>query len=34
MLDANSLRGIIPPICTPLTDAGDIDTASVDRLIE
>src|SRR5262245_1748693 len=34
MLDANSLRGIIPPICTPLTDAGDIDTQSVDRLIE
>lgn len=34
MLDAKLLRGIIPPICTPQTDAGDIDTESVDRLIE
>lgn len=34
MLNANQLRGIIPPICTPLTDAGDIDVESVDRLID
>jgi 4-hydroxy-tetrahydrodipicolinate synthase len=34
MLDAQSLRGIIPPICTPLTEAGDIDRESLDRLVE
>src|SRR5215218_4226460 len=34
MLDPKLLRGIIPPICTPLTDAGDIDVESVDRLID
>lgn len=34
MFDAKSLHGIIPPICTPLTDAGDIDTESVDRLVD
>src|SRR5262245_34044088 len=34
MLDAISLRGIIPPICTQLTDTGEIDRESVDRLIE
>src|SRR5690349_1717611 len=34
MLDSKSLRGIIPPICTPLTDAGDVDRESLDRLAE
>src|SRR5258708_5862572 len=34
MLDHTLLRGIIPPICTPLTDAGAIDVQSVDSLIE
>lgn len=34
MFDPNTLHGIIPPICTPLTPAGDLDHASVDRLVE
>jgi len=34
MLDPTLLRGIIPPICTPLTDTGAIDVPSVHRLID
>jgi 4-hydroxy-tetrahydrodipicolinate synthase len=34
MLDSTSLRGIIPPICTPLTDECEIDVPSVHSLIE
>ena len=34
MLDPTLLRGIIPPICTPLTDAGEIDVPSVHSLID
>src|SRR5690349_24744349 len=34
MLDPTRLRGIIPPICTPLTSEGAIDVASVRRLID
>ena len=28
------LRGVIPPLCTPLTAAGDVDLASLDRLVD
>ncbi|WP_405774261.1 dihydrodipicolinate synthase family protein [Streptomyces sp. NBC_00859] len=28
------LRGVVPPVCTPLDDAGEIDTASLSRLVE
>jgi 4-hydroxy-tetrahydrodipicolinate synthase len=28
------LRGVIPPLCTPLTGDGDVDVASLDRLVE
>ncbi|MFI8435241.1 dihydrodipicolinate synthase family protein [Streptomyces sp. NPDC079020] len=28
------LRGIVPPVCTPLDSRGDIDTASLGRLVE
>src|SRR5262245_18476698 len=34
MFDASTLHGIIPPMCTPLTDAGEIDTQSVRTLAE
>jgi 4-hydroxy-tetrahydrodipicolinate synthase len=34
MFDPTTLHGIIPPMCTPLTDAGDIDTQSVRTLAE
>lgn len=34
MLDPEALRGIIPPICTPLTADGDVDVASVHSLVE
>jgi 4-hydroxy-tetrahydrodipicolinate synthase len=34
MLDPGQLRGIIPPICTPLTGEGEIDIPSVHTLIE
>jgi len=34
MLDSTRLRGIIPPICTPLTGEGAIDVPSVHRLID
>ncbi len=34
MLDPTTLHGIIPPMCTPLTDEGDIDVPSIDTLIE
>ena len=34
MLDPTRLRGIIPPICTPLTSEGAIDVPSVHRLID
>lgn len=29
-----TFHGVIPPICTPLTDAGDVDTASLRRLVD
>ncbi|MFG2670306.1 dihydrodipicolinate synthase family protein [Streptomyces sp. NPDC048445] len=32
-LDA-PLRGVIPPVCTPLNSAGDIDTPSLARLVD
>ncbi|MFI2643848.1 dihydrodipicolinate synthase family protein [Streptomyces sp. NPDC018610] len=28
------LRGVVPPVCTPLDDAGEVDTASLSRLVE
>ncbi|MFJ4852592.1 dihydrodipicolinate synthase family protein [Streptomyces sp. NPDC088730] len=28
------LRGVVPPVCTPLNSAGDIDTPSLARLVE
>ncbi|MGW0686164.1 dihydrodipicolinate synthase family protein [Streptomyces sp. NPDC002754] len=28
------LRGVVPPVCTPLDAQGDIDTASLSRLVE
>jgi 4-hydroxy-tetrahydrodipicolinate synthase len=34
MLDPTRLRGIIPPICTPLTSEGAIDVPSVHSLID
>jgi 4-hydroxy-tetrahydrodipicolinate synthase len=34
MLDPSTLHGIIPPMCTPLTDDGAIDVASVHTLAE
>lgn len=30
---ALNLRGVIPPLCTPLTETGDVDLASLDRLV-
>lgn len=34
MFDPSSLHGIIPPMCTPLTDDGAVDLASVATLVE
>lgn len=34
MLDPDSLHGIIPPMCTPLTEDGAIDLPSVGTLVE
>lgn len=34
METSNSLHGIIPPICTPFTGAGDVDTTSLRRLVD
>jgi 4-hydroxy-tetrahydrodipicolinate synthase len=34
MLDPAALHGIIPPMCTPLTDEGEVDVASVYTLVE
>jgi 4-hydroxy-tetrahydrodipicolinate synthase len=34
MFDPTTLHGIIPPMCTPLTDDGQIDVPSVHTLIE
>ena len=34
MFDPTSLHGIIPPMCTPLTDDGEIDVPSVHMLAE
>ncbi|GHD87771.1 dihydrodipicolinate synthase family protein [Streptomyces naganishii] len=28
------LRGVVPPVCTPLDEAGEVDTASLSRLVE
>lgn len=28
------LRGVVPPLCTPLTPAGEVDTASLNALVE
>ncbi len=28
------LRGVVPPVCTPLDPAGNVDTASLSRLVE
>ncbi|MYR11703.1 dihydrodipicolinate synthase family protein, partial [Streptomyces sp. SID724] len=27
------LRGVVPPVCTPLDDRGEVDTASLARLV-
>lgn len=34
MYSSSALHGIIPPICTPLTAGGDVDTASLRRLVD
>lgn len=34
MLDITQLHGIIPPMCTPLNDHGELDLASVESLVE
>jgi 4-hydroxy-tetrahydrodipicolinate synthase len=34
MFDPTSLHGIIPPMCTPLTDDGEVDVHSVHTLVE
>lgn len=34
MTAVSALRGVIPPLCTPLTPAGDVDVASLTRLVE
>jgi 4-hydroxy-tetrahydrodipicolinate synthase len=34
MFDPSTLHGIIPPICTPLDDAGEVDVASVHTLVD
>jgi 4-hydroxy-tetrahydrodipicolinate synthase len=34
MLDPNSLHGIIPPMCTPLTADGEVDVRSVHSLVD
>jgi 4-hydroxy-tetrahydrodipicolinate synthase len=34
MFDPTALHGIIPPICTPLTDDGEVDVPSVYTLVE
>jgi 4-hydroxy-tetrahydrodipicolinate synthase len=34
MLDPTTLHGIIPPMCTPLDDAGEVDVTSVNTLVE
>lgn len=34
MNTSSALHGIVPPICTPLTDTGDVDTASLRRLVD
>jgi len=31
---SRGLRGVIPPLCTPLSTAGDVDLDSLDRLID
>ncbi|MFF1737632.1 dihydrodipicolinate synthase family protein, partial [Streptomyces sp. NPDC058247] len=28
------LRGVVPPVCTPLDETGQVDTASLARLVE
>ncbi|MFD4256789.1 dihydrodipicolinate synthase family protein [Streptomyces sp. NPDC058534] len=33
-LPAGPLQGVVPPVCTPLAPDGDIDTASLTRLVE
>src|SRR5262249_46022681 len=34
MFDPTTLHGIIPPMCTPLTDDGEVDLPSVSTLVE
>ena len=34
MFDRDSLRGIIPPLATPLTTAGEVDRAGMGRLVD
>ncbi|MDQ7010374.1 MAG: dihydrodipicolinate synthase family protein, partial [Mariprofundaceae bacterium] len=34
MFDPQSLHGIVPPMCTPLTEEGDVDVASVHSLVD
>src|SRR5919109_3058938 len=34
MFNPVTLHGIIPPMCTPLTDQGDVDVRSVHMLVE
>ncbi|MEU9577566.1 dihydrodipicolinate synthase family protein [Streptomyces chilikensis] len=34
MSSSQPLRGVVPPVCTPLDAAGEVDTASLTRLVE
>jgi 4-hydroxy-tetrahydrodipicolinate synthase len=34
MSSSQPLRGVVPPVCTPLDAAGEVDTASLARLVE
>lgn len=34
MSPSQPLRGVVPPVCTPLDAAGEVDTASLARLVE
>ncbi|MDI3408947.1 dihydrodipicolinate synthase family protein [Streptomyces cavernicola] len=34
MSSSQPLRGVVPPVCTPLDAAGDVDTASLARLVD
>ena len=34
MFEPTALHGIIPPMCTPLTDEGEVDVDAVHTLVE